>query len=133
MGAAWNDFAEFRKCNATVGTVVCETGDGSLEPSTKRLQAGASIISDTFGMAIGPQDEGYSPIAVAGRVLVYTDDSELTPGAAVCAAPGGVVSAMTREEIKEYPDRIIGYVSEIPTYETWNDRVQVCNRIWIKI
>jgi len=26
---------------------------------------------------------------------------------------------MTREEIKEYPDRIIGIVNEIPSYDVW--------------
>jgi hypothetical protein len=41
---------------------------------------------------------------------------------------------MTREEIKEYPDRIIGHVSEIPNYEYWGTgNVKVDNRIWIKI
>ena len=39
---------------------------------------------------------------------------------------------MTREEIKEYPDRIIGVVSEIPNYEKWNG-IKVNNRIWIKV
>lgn len=133
MGAAWNDFAEFRSCSAQPGTVVCEVGDGALEPAVERLQGGASVVSDTFGMAIGETDNNKAPIAVAGRVLAYADSSEFLPGAAVCAAPGGVVSAMTREEIKEYPDRILGYVSEIPTYEVWNDKVQVNGRIWIKI
>ena len=38
------------------------------------------------------------------------------------------------EEIKEYPDRIIGIVSEIPEYETWGSgNVEVNNRIWIKV
>jgi hypothetical protein len=40
---------------------------------------------------------------------------------------------MTREEIREYPDRIIGTVSAIPSYETWNETVKVNNRIWIKV
>ena len=41
---------------------------------------------------------------------------------------------MTREEIKEYPDRIIGIVSEIPDYETWGSgNVPVNGRIWIKV
>jgi len=26
---------------------------------------------------------------------------------------------MTRDEIKEYPDRIIGIVNEIPDYDIW--------------
>jgi hypothetical protein len=41
---------------------------------------------------------------------------------------------MTREEIKEWPDAIIGYVSEIPEYKEWGtDKIQINNRIWIKI
>ena len=41
---------------------------------------------------------------------------------------------MTRKEIKEWPDAIIGYVSEIPYYDTWGtDNIKVNNRIWIKI
>jgi hypothetical protein len=43
---------------------------------------------------------------------------------------------MTREEIKEWPDRIVGIVSEIPDYEEWgpeNNKIKVGNRIWIKI
>ena len=41
---------------------------------------------------------------------------------------------MTREEIKEYPERIIGTVSEIPNYEEWGTgKVKVNGRIWIRI
>ena len=41
---------------------------------------------------------------------------------------------MTREEVREYPDRIIGTVSEIPDYEVWGTgNVKVNNRIWIKV
>ena len=41
---------------------------------------------------------------------------------------------MTREEIREYPERILGTVSEIPTYEIWGDgKVSTQGRIWIKI
>jgi hypothetical protein len=41
---------------------------------------------------------------------------------------------MTRKEIREYPDCIIGYVSSIPTYEVWEPNNTVINgRIWIKV
>lgn len=135
MGAAWNDFAELRKCSGIPGNCVSEVGDGSLVKTTERLQAGCSIISDTYGMLIGPQEEGYEPIAVAGRVLAYTDEDRSTflPGSAVCSGENGTISMMTRDEIKEYPDRIVGYVSEIPNYETWTNNVVVDNRIWIKV
>jgi len=129
-GAAWNDFAENRKCNAKAGTVVCETGKGDLIQSSERLQAGAYIVSDTYGMLIGQEGDGFSPVAVAGRVLSYYggDVSEYKAGDAVCAGQFGRVWKMTREEIKEYPDRILGFVSEIPEYDTWNN-VKVNNRI----
>jgi hypothetical protein len=42
----------------------------------------------------------------------------------VCSAPEGKVDIMTRQEIQEYPDRIIGIVSEIIPDE---------ERIWIRV
>jgi len=79
--------------------------------------------------------------------LVYTarPREEFPLGAAVCSAPDGKVDLMTREEIKEYPERIIGTVSEIPNYEIWyggnsglpeeetSTPVTVNGRIWIYI
>ena len=71
---------------------------------------------------------------MAGRVLAYYegDINDYHSGDTVCAGPEGKVCKMTREEIKEYPDRIVGIVSEIPDYEEWNG-VKVNNRIWIKV
>lgn len=135
IGAAWNDFAELRQCSAEPGTCVAETGTGPLIRSTERLQPGCSIVSDTYGMLIGPQEPNYKAIAVAGRVLAtpFEDRELFTAGAAVCSAPDGKISIMTREEIKEFPDRIVGYVSEIPDYDVWTNGVKVNNRIWIKV
>lgn len=136
-GAVWNDFAEYRESEITEpGRVICENGDGTLSLSYKRLQPGAAVISDTFGFAIGETDKAKTPIAVAGRVLAHTYEDWWTfePGEAVCAGPDGTVSKMTREEIREYPERIIGTVSELPTYETWGDnKIPVDGRIWINI
>ena len=138
MGACWNDYAEFRKTNEEIkpGTVVCENGDGTLSISQMRLYKGAEIVSDTYGFAIGKGEGGNTPLAVTGRVLAYPleDPSSYSPGDAVCAGPNGTVSKMTREEIKSYPERIIGTVSEIPTYTVWGKHnVQVNGRIWIRI
>lgn len=137
FGAAWNDYAEFRQSNELeAGRVVCETGKGDLILSTERLQPGAEIISDTFGFAIGETNKCKTPVAASGRVLAYTfeDRYEFKAGDAVCAAPGGTVSKMTRDEIINYPDRIIGTVSEIPEYDTWGqNNIKVNNRIWIRI
>jgi hypothetical protein len=41
---------------------------------------------------------------------------------------------MTQEEVKMWPNRIVGIVSEIPDYETWGSgNTQVNGRIWIKV
>lgn len=137
-GAAWNDYAEYRICNDEfkAGQVVCENGDDTLSISTERLQPGANIVSDTFGFAIGETDEAKCPIAVSGRVLAYTYEprEEFKAGDAVCAGPDGTVSKMTREEICEYPERIIGTVSAVPNYDIWGaGEIKVDNRIWIKV
>ena len=136
-GAVFNDYAEYRESLIKEpGRCVIETGYGDLELSTKRLQLGGNIISDTFGFSIGETNKAETPIAVCGRVLAYPyeDRYKFTAGAAVCSGPNGTISLMTREEIKEWPDAIIGYVSEIPEYKEWgSDKIQVNNRIWIKI
>ena len=137
LGAVFNDYAEYRQANkAHPGRCVVEVGDGNMVLSTERLQPGANIVSDTFGFAIGETPLAQVPIAVCGRVLAYPfEDKEIyEPGDAVCSGPDGTISKMSREEIREWPDRIVGYVSEIPTYKYWgSDKVEVNGRIWIKI
>ena len=136
-GAAWNDYAEYREANSLEpGRVVIENNDDTLSLSTERLQPGAEIISDTFGFAIGETDTAKTPLAVAGRVLAYPYENRNTykAGDAVCSGPNGTISKMTREEIIEYPERIIGTVSSVPNYETWGENnVSVNGRIWIRI
>jgi hypothetical protein len=59
----------------------------------------------------------------------------------VCAAEGGKIDKMTRDEIREYPDRIIGIVNEIPDYDIWEpsregggrEPVHTNGRIWIDV
>lgn len=136
FGAVYNDYAEYRAAEAEPGRCIIENGDGTLSLSTGRLQLGANIVSDTYGFAIGETNDATCPIAVCGRVLAHPLESKEVyhPGAAVCSGPEGTVSLMTREEIREWPDAIVGYVSEVPTYDTWGtDNVPVNGRIWIKI
>ena len=139
-GAAWNDFAEYRQSSCVEpGRVVCEIGNDSLELSTKRLQRGAAIISDTFGFAIGETDKAKTPIAVTGRVLAYPYESREEfishIGWPVCSGPNGTVSIMTEEEEEKYPSRIIGIISAVPDYDKWGDGegINVNNRVWIRI
>lgn len=145
-GAVWNDYAEYRKDNEKEkdmqqpGRCIKENGDGTLSLTTKRLERGCEIISDTFGFSIGQDEEnGYNtPIASSGRVLAYPYESieEFAShiGYAVCSGPNGTVSIMTDEEEEKYPMRAIGTISEIPDYEEWGSgKVKVNGRIWIRI
>ena len=144
--AVWNDYAEFRQGDTIEpGRVVIEQKNGIMTMAQERLAPGAKIISDTYGQAMGETKKAKTPIAVSGRVLVYPfkDRNEYELGAAVCAAPGGTVDIMTREEIREYPERIIGTVSEIPNYDIWHcggdtqqgprEEVKVNGRIWVYV
>lgn len=144
--AVWNDFAEYRQAETIEGgRAVYDDGTAIMKITTERMQPAARLISDTYGIAVGESDMAHTPIGVGGRVLVYPyqDRENYQVGDAVCAAPNGTVDIMTREEIKEYPDRIIGIVSEIPDYDTWNNElagggrgaasVPVKGRIWVYV
>lgn len=137
FNAVFNDYAEYRTTiDLTPGHVVIDKDDGSLICTSARLQPGAQVISDTFGHSMGQTLTATTPIAVAGRVLVYPYQARENyhAGMAVCSAPNGTVDIMTREEIRDYPDCIVGIVSEIPEYETWgSDNVKVDGRIWVRI
>ena len=138
---AGNDYAEFRKCGKDIvkaGQVVKEVGNGELELATERLERGCEIVSDVFGFSIGKFDNNDLPIAVAGRVLAYpdADPTSFEIGAPVCSGENGTVSMMTEEEERMYPSRIIGTVSEIPTYDVWTQgdkKIAVDGRIWIRV
>ena len=135
--AVFNDYAECRKTiSLSPGHVVIDQDDGSLVCTSVRLQPGAQVISDTYGNLMGETNDCQTPIAVAGRVLVYPyqNRENYHAGMAVCSAPDGTVDIMTREEIRDYPDCIVGIVSEIPQYEKWgSNQVNVDGRIWIKV
>lgn len=136
-GAVWNDYAEYRQAETLEpGRCVKETPTGIMRLTSKRMEKGCEIISDTFGFAIGKTDKCQTPIATVGRVLAYTDKPRETfeLGMPVCSGPNGTVSQMTKEEARQYPWCIIGTVSEIPTYEEWGSgNVKVNERIWIRI
>ena len=142
-GAVWNDYAEYRESDfIEPGYCLIENGDDTLSKSTERMQSWAGISSDTWGFAQGQTEKAQTPIAVAGRVLVYPyrDRNEYKSGDCVCTAPDGKVDIMTEEEIYRYPDKIIGVVSCVPDYEEWGggenaDRpsVKVDGRIWVRV
>lgn len=162
-GAVWNDYAEMRNVPEiqkdiikiydekglkernypNAGNCVAEVGNGMMMLTTKRLQKGCKIISDTFGFCIGETEDCQTPIAVTGRVLAYPLESpaecSMHIGDFVCSGPNGTVSIMTSEEAIKYPESIVGTISEIPTYTIWHcgnkdtKPIEVKNRIWIYV
>lgn len=136
-GAAWNDYAEYRRLDdSTVeaGRAVTETGKDSIQYTRGRLECAPSIISDTYGIVIGEDTEGMVPLAIGGKVLAYPyeDRDSYKVGDVLCSGPHGTVSRMTRDEIKEYPDRILGYYVGTPKEKEFNGRA-INNRIWVRI
>ena len=127
-GAAWNDYAEFRKIEgeAIPGQVVCDTGKGTVKLSEKRLQSCAHVVSDTYGHIIGDKKNSV-PIAVSGRVLVNIDSNigNIQLGDCICAGPNGFATKMTSQEITNCPDKILGVVCEVPSDST--------SKVWINI
>lgn len=129
------------------GTVVSENGAGILVKSSARLQPCSYVVSSETIPVTGDYEalrsENSQNVAIVGRILTYVNDrNELQLGDAVCAGPNGLAYKMTRNEIQEYPDRILGYVAEIPTYEIWKNSEEgidqfsetyVKNRVWIQI
>ena len=143
-GAVWNDYAEFRwvtkreneESMPSPGRCVIENGNDSLSTSYERLQPGAKIISDTYGMCMGETEKAKTPIAVCGRVLAYPFERKVAfnTGDPVCSGPNGTVSRMTREEAMMYPERIVGTVVSKPTYKEWGpNKIPVDGRIWIQV
>ena len=147
-GAVWNDYAEYRETKEKLepGRCIKETGKGDLVLTTKRMEEGCEIISDTFGFAIGETEKCKTPTAVAGRVLahLYESNKQARIGQPVCSGPNGTVSLMTNEEARNYPWCIIGTISEIPDYEEWfcgggpgdsdpPEPIKVNGRVWIRM
>ena len=125
-GAAWNDYAENRHYEGTenidelVGHVVCEDGKGNLVLSTERLQPCSYIVSNTYGMTIG---EGNIHVAVSGKVpVIVSEPVEL--GDCVTAGANGKASKMSRQEIVNYPDRILGIVTKVSDED---------EKVWVEI
>ena len=138
-GAVWNDYAEYRQADSTEpGRCVIEKGDDTLTLSSKRMQPGAEIISDTFGFAIGQTEKAQTPIATSGRVLAYPYESleefKNAIGRPVCSGPNGTISIMTDEEYQKFGYCAIGTISAVPEYETWGENnIAVNNRVWIRV
>lgn len=140
-------FKEFRKIDGEYeyGMVFVENGSGTLVKSEERLLPCGFVIAEGMGAAVSGYEEQYGvPIAIAGRVLVSVDNREdLKVGDKLCTGENGKASKMTEEEYLADPAKILGIVTEIPTYEKWktttldeNERtyeISIGERVWMLI
>lgn len=139
-GAVWNDYAEYREGPDFIlpGEVVCEKGNDTLVLCDEDCAAGCYIVSDTFGFAIGQTKKANLPVAVSGRVLVYTAEDRMiyknAIGRPVCGTKNGRIRLMTSKEAVQFPWKILGTVSSVPEYKTWGEKeIEVNDRIWVKV
>lgn len=135
-GGAWNDVAEFRHSydNYTGGTCVCANGcSDNVFIANKRRMPNAYIVSDTYGISVGQTENNKCPIAIAGRVLAYTN-GPLHAGDTVCSSNDGKVCKMHWWEKILYPECIVGYVESIPEGNVWGEhKTPINSRVWVRV
>lgn len=137
--AVWNDIADFQLLadRLDFGRCYIDTKDGA-KICTERCQMSViGIASDTFGFGVGsganPNRE--VPIAVAGWVLAFVD-KEYECGTALTNNELGELTAMTREEKMEYPERIVAIYKRKEMDTLWGPpgrQIEVKNRHWVKV
>ena len=103
-GAAWNDYAEYRKQEDFIpaGYCVKSSNEGKVSKTNEKFQACDGIVSDTYGFSIGQTENSQTPLAVSGRVLAYYagDITDYHAGDTVCAGPEGKVYKLTCHGLK---------------------------------
>lgn len=136
-GAVFNDYAEYRKCEAHIdpGYIVTEDGNDCIKLcTTKKNKGKLFVVTDTYGTCIGEKIDSV-PVALTGRVLVHYDHKRnIKIGDYVGCNDKGQARKMSKIEAFLHPERVVGTVSSIPDYDTWGtDNVKVDGRIWINI
>lgn len=136
--AVWNDLADFQLlCDKLeYGKCYMDTKDGA-KICTERCQMSViGIASDTFGFGVGSTPERKEvPIAVAGWVLAYVD-KEYECGTPLTNDENGNLTAMTRAEKLEYPERIVALYKRKEMEEFFGpegSKIEVKGRHWVKV
>lgn len=137
--AVWNDVADFQLLadRLEFGKCYYDTKDGA-RICTQRCQMSViGIASDTFGTAVGTgANPGREvPIGIAGWVLAHVD-KEYECGTPLTNDEHGNLTAMTREEKMEFPERIVGIYKRKEMDQMWGppgQQIVVNKRHWVKI
>lgn len=136
--AVWNDIADFQLLadKLELGKCYYDTKDGA-KICTERCQMSViGIASDTYGFGVGTgAHDKQVPIAVAGWVLAYVDQ-EYECGTPLTNDKDGNLTAMTRNEKMEYPERIVGIYKRKEMDLFWGPtgkQIEVKGRHWVKV
>ena len=136
-GQVYNDYAEYRETAEYVEPGYVQISDnGKLRKCNKDMARNiAGVVSDVFGFQIGQTNSQTTPVQVQGRALVYCEDkSKVKQGDQLCQTKDGKVRKMSWLEKVLHPESIVGFVDEIPEYETWGtNNVKVNGRIWVRL
>lgn len=137
--AVWNDVADFQLlCDKLeFGKCYYDTKDGARICNQRCQMSVIGIASDTFGYGVGcgANPDREVPIGVAGWVLAYVD-KEYECGTPLTNDENGNLTAMTREEKLEYPERIVALYKRKEMDTMWgpeNSKIAVNGRHWVKV
>lgn len=137
--SVWNDIADFQLlCDRLeYGRCYFDTKDGAKICTARCQMSVIGIASDTFGygVGVGANPTREVPIAVAGWVLAYVD-KEYECGTVLTNDENGGLTAMTRSEKLEYPERIVAIYKRKEMDELWgpeNNKIPVNGRHWVKV
>lgn len=137
--AAWNDLADFQLlCDKLeFGKCYYDTKDGAKICNERCQMSVIGIASDTFGYGLGhgANVNKEVPIGVAGWVLAYVD-KEYECGTPLTNDEFGNLTAMTKMEKMEYPERIVGIYKRKEMENFWGpegQKIEVKGRHWVKI
>lgn len=137
--SVWNDIADFQLlCDKLeFGRCYYDTKDGAKICNQRCQMSVIGIASDTFGYGVGaganPNRE--VPVAVAGWVLAFVDQ-EYECGTPLTNDEFGNLTAMTRDEKLEYPERIVAIYKRKEMDAQWGPegfKIEVNGRHWVKV
>ncbi|WPU65636.1 hypothetical protein [Peredibacter starrii] len=136
--AVWNDIADYQLlCDKLeYGKCYFDTKDGAKICNERCQMSVIGIASDTFGYGVGRGGNNSEvPIGVAGWVLAYVDQ-EYECGTPLTNDEFGNLTAMTKQEKMEYPERIVGIYKRKEMENFWGpegQKIEVKGRHWVKI
>lgn len=138
--AVWNDISDAIEVqdDLEVEPGFCYMFDGKTYKKTEEYcQKGVlGIHSDTAGDILGRKGKHKElDIAIGGFVLAYVD-KEYESGTPLTCSVNGILTEMAREDVREYPERLIATYWKPETETLWGPeggQISVNGRHWIKI